>query len=148
MHFLEWKCMNCDETFTEVCFWGSNKQYPIIGSDNRLAPTRWQAIIWTNDGSFTDAYMCYLTSIETFWNVTVTVTVRRVKCLWHHWIVCIWNAPNWWPNHKCQHMTVSGADNCKQFTVSGYAKFHQIFHENGIDLLHFNKQLSKCTTQL
>ena len=28
-----------------------------IGSDNGLAPPRRQAIIWTNDGLFTDAYM-------------------------------------------------------------------------------------------
>ena len=30
-------------------------QYSSIGSDNGLAPTRWQAIIWTNDGQFTDS---------------------------------------------------------------------------------------------
>ena len=29
---------------------GSNKQYSSIGSDNGLAPTRRQAIIWNNDG--------------------------------------------------------------------------------------------------
>ena len=28
-----------------------------IGSDNGLAPARRQAIIWTNDGKFTDVYM-------------------------------------------------------------------------------------------
>ena len=27
-----------------------------IGSDNGFAPTRWQAIIWTNNGLFTDTY--------------------------------------------------------------------------------------------
>ena len=35
---------------TEVCFLGSNQQYPSIGSDNGLVPTRRQAIIWTNSG--------------------------------------------------------------------------------------------------
>ena len=34
-----------------------------IGSDNGLAPTRQQAIIWTNDGKFTHAYMCHLVSM-------------------------------------------------------------------------------------
>ena len=29
-----------------------------IGSDNGLAPSRLQAIIWTNGGYFTDAYIC------------------------------------------------------------------------------------------
>ena len=48
MHFLEWKCMNFDWNFTEVCSWGSNWQYSIISSDNGLAPTRQQAIIWAN----------------------------------------------------------------------------------------------------
>ena len=30
-----------------------------FGSDNGLAPTRRQAIMWTNDGEFIDAYMCH-----------------------------------------------------------------------------------------
>ena len=41
----------------ELCSTGSNEQYSSIGSDNGLAPTKRQAIIWTNDGYFTDAYM-------------------------------------------------------------------------------------------
>ena len=36
--------------FIEVCSWGSNWQYSSIGLDNGLAPSRRQAIIWTNDG--------------------------------------------------------------------------------------------------
>ena len=32
-------------------------QYASIGSDNGLAPARRQAIVWTNYGKFTDAYM-------------------------------------------------------------------------------------------
>ena len=35
-----------------------------IGSDNGLAPTRRQAIIWTNDGKFTDAYMRHSASMS------------------------------------------------------------------------------------
>ena len=46
------KCID----FTEVCSQGSNYQYSSIGSENGLAPARRQAIIWTNDGYFTDAY--------------------------------------------------------------------------------------------
>ena len=36
--------------FTGVCYQGSNYQYSSIGSDNGLAPSRRQAIIWTNGG--------------------------------------------------------------------------------------------------
>ena len=36
-----------DSSFTEVCSQGSNWQYSSIGSDDGLAPTRRQAIIWT-----------------------------------------------------------------------------------------------------
>ena len=50
MDFLEWNCLNSDLNFTEVCFQGSNKQYSSNGSDYGLAPSRRQAIIWTNDG--------------------------------------------------------------------------------------------------
>ena len=48
MHFLEWKYINFDYDFTEVCSQGSKLQYSSIGSDNGLALARWQAIIWTN----------------------------------------------------------------------------------------------------
>ena len=45
--------MNIDFTL----FLSANWQYPGIVSDNGLAPTRRQAIIWSNDGKFIDAYM-------------------------------------------------------------------------------------------
>ena len=49
MHFIEWKCMNFTYwDFTKVCSSGLNEWYSIIGLDNGLAPTRWQAIVWTN----------------------------------------------------------------------------------------------------
>ena len=35
-----------------------------LGSDNGLAPSRRQAIIWTNDGKFTDAYMGHSASMS------------------------------------------------------------------------------------
>ena len=35
-----------------------------IGSDNGLAPARRQAIIWTYDGEFTDAYMRHSASMS------------------------------------------------------------------------------------
>ena len=50
--------------FTEVCSQGSNQQYPGIGSDNGLVPTSGQAIIWANDGYFTDAYMRHSASMS------------------------------------------------------------------------------------
>ena len=50
MHFLEWKSYNFDLNFMDVCFQCSHQQYSSIGSDNGLAPTRRQVIIWTNDG--------------------------------------------------------------------------------------------------
>ena len=40
---------------TEVCPQGSNQQYFSIGSDNGLAPSRPQTIIWINDGQFTES---------------------------------------------------------------------------------------------
>ena len=40
------------------------QQYPSIGSDDGLAQTRRQAIIWTNDGYFTAAYMLDLVSMN------------------------------------------------------------------------------------
>ena len=39
-------------------------QYSSIGSDNGLAPIRRQAIIWTNDGCFTNAYMRHSASMS------------------------------------------------------------------------------------
>ena len=51
MHFREWKCMNCELNFIEICSLRSNWQWPSIGSNNDLAPNGRQAIVWTNDGS-------------------------------------------------------------------------------------------------
>ena len=48
--FPEWKCLNSDWNFIEVCYYGSNWQYSSIGLDNGLAQSRRQAIIRTNDG--------------------------------------------------------------------------------------------------
>ena len=49
-YFLERKLVYFDKIFIEICSPGSNWQYSSIGSDNGLAPTRRQTIIWTNDG--------------------------------------------------------------------------------------------------
>ena len=57
VRFVEWKCLISDQNFTEVCSYRSNQQYSSTGSDNGLAPTRRQAIVWSNDGYITDAYM-------------------------------------------------------------------------------------------
>ena len=46
MLFLEWKCLNFKYNLTEVCSYGSNWQHYSIGSDNGLASSRRQAIIW------------------------------------------------------------------------------------------------------
>ena len=50
------KCMNFDFNFTDVTL-GSKQWYPSIGSDNGLVPLKLQAIVWTNAGQFTDAYL-------------------------------------------------------------------------------------------
>ena len=44
---------------------GPNQQYPNIGSDKGLVPSRPQAIVRSNDGSFTNAYtyMCHATPL-------------------------------------------------------------------------------------
>ena len=44
--------------------WTSNQQYASIVSDNGLAPTRRQAIIWTNDDYITDTYMRHSASMS------------------------------------------------------------------------------------
>ena len=72
MHFREWKYMNFDYDFTEVCSQRSNWQYSSMGSDNGLAPSRRQAIIWTNDDLFTDA--CIYIYIYIYMRHSVTVS--------------------------------------------------------------------------
>ena len=64
IHFLQWKCMNFDYNFTKVFSWGSNLQHFSICTDNGLAPARQQAIVWTNDGQFTEAYMCHSAAVN------------------------------------------------------------------------------------
>ena len=64
MHFHEWKCSNLDYDVTEVCSSDSHQQYFSIASDNGLAQTRRQAIIWTNDDLITVAYMRHSASMN------------------------------------------------------------------------------------
>ena len=47
-HFHEWKKLNFKQNFIEMCSLGSNWQYISISSDNSLAPSGRQAIIWSN----------------------------------------------------------------------------------------------------
>ena len=71
-HFAEpiFKCIFLNENIMILIkidlslFQESNKQYFSISSDNGLAPSRRHAIIWTNDGSFTDAYMHHSASMS------------------------------------------------------------------------------------
>ena len=43
---------------------GPISNIPSLVSDNLLAPARRQAIIWTNDGEFTSAYMHHSASMS------------------------------------------------------------------------------------
>ena len=49
--------MNLNWYFIEVCSQGSFWQHSGTDSDNGWAQSTQQAIIWTNDGQFTDKYM-------------------------------------------------------------------------------------------
>ena len=56
-----------DDIFMCICVsefhsHGSNEPYSSIGLDDGLAPARRQAIIWTNDVKFTEAYMLHAAS--------------------------------------------------------------------------------------
>ena len=56
VHFLEWKCIDINQYFTEFYSQGSNQQYSSIGPDNGLVPTRQQTIMWTNDHHSTSVF--------------------------------------------------------------------------------------------
>ena len=43
---------------------GLINNHSIIGSDNGVSPTRYQAIIWTSDGYITNVYMCHSASMS------------------------------------------------------------------------------------
>ena len=65
MHFLEWKCKDFakDFTFFGICSQGSNYKYISIGSDDGLVLTKLLAILWTNGGWLTVAYMRHSASM-------------------------------------------------------------------------------------
>ena len=64
-----------DSNFTETCFYGFKWQYVNISSGNGLAPDWPQAIIWTNDGQFTDTIMCHSASIS------LLAIIPQVQCI-------------------------------------------------------------------
>ena len=86
MHFPEWKCVNFEWNFTELCSQGSNWQYASIGSDNGLVPNRRQAIIWNNGG-----LGCQLIYASRGLNELRTGAV---------WSQCY----RYWPNHDFVHV--------------------------------------------
>ena len=63
MHFLEWKWISIKISLKFVPK-GPINNIPALVQVMALVPTRWQAIIWTNDGYFTDAYMCHSASMS------------------------------------------------------------------------------------
>ena len=71
-HFLELKFPYFDWNYTEDSSQGSNWLSTSIVSDNGLAPNRWQAIIWINDGL---VYWCIHVSLSlnviSQWKLTV-----------------------------------------------------------------------------
>ena len=62
--------MNFDWNVTEVYSCGTNKQYIGIGSDNGSAPTRPQAISWTNGGIV-------------YWRIYASLGLNELKT-WYH----------------------------------------------------------------
>ena len=69
-------------------------RYSSIGLDNGLAPTRRQAIIWTKDGKFTDAYMrfsAHCVNVSSLLIETVSVidflyiTMQVIDWCWALW---------------------------------------------------------------
>ena len=57
-------------------------QYSSIGSDNDLAPTRRLAIIWTNDGLITNAYMHHSASMIKIQHDSQGYTYHMVSKIW------------------------------------------------------------------
>ena len=85
MHFLELKCINFDEDFTEIRSQVSNKQYSSSGLDNGSAPTRRQTIIWTNDVYWRLlmrhlAWMSYMVSVGILSQSTLSFYTHAVTC--------------------------------------------------------------------
>ena len=56
----------------------SSQQYSSTGSDNGLAPSRWQAIVWTNNGYFNDAYMHHSASMIYLAKIILSELTPRV----------------------------------------------------------------------
>ena len=62
MLFLEWKMDELRLRFHWSLFLSAQLTHTSIGSDNGLAPTRRQAIIWTSGGKFADAHILHSAS--------------------------------------------------------------------------------------
>ena len=82
MYFLEWKCMNFDQDFTEVCSQGSNQQYFSIGSDNGLTPSRREAIFWTNDWSLRQWINGWITLLTQVYESSARSFVNKIGSLY------------------------------------------------------------------
>ena len=84
---FSWKNENVTISIKISLKFVSNWQYSIIGSDNGLAPARRQAIIWTNDDYFTDAYMRHSASMI---KTLLRVVLKRVIIMIFNHISTVW----------------------------------------------------------
>ena len=92
--FCEWKCMNFDLLYIELCPRG-----PINNILAMVQIMAWRrAIIWTNDGWFTDAYLripvsftsstcMQLKSYTTASNIPIQMTYLLIKALFNSYTV-------------------------------------------------------------
>ena len=88
MHILEWKCIDFSYNLTEVYSQRCNYQYSSIGSDDDLAPTREQTIIWNNNDYFTDAYMRHPASISYIFGIGEWLIPSLEKWRWNISSLC------------------------------------------------------------
>ena len=89
MDFRQWKCLNFDKNFIEVCSQGSHWQYSSIGSDNGLAPNKRKAIMWTKDvlgcrRIYSSFGLDELTSQMPLAGIVITTNLDLANAWWRH----------------------------------------------------------------
>ena len=109
--FLEWKYLNFKWNFIEICSLGSNWRYVSIG----LAPSRRQAIIWTNaDPVHRRIYAALRGDELSYWLKLLTKICLRVRfknnlCVQtqnHVEYICK-TLINWCWSHHCKNLHMS-----------------------------------------
>ena len=100
LHFCQWKCLNFNYNFTEVCSSWSNRQLVSISAGNDLVLNSRQAITWTKNETF--QWRIYVSQFNCTY-IDASPDLKELLLIRYGKLIHIWMARDTWiySDYKC-----------------------------------------------